>query len=944
MGLLSFKKKSRKQRQLNDKLFELSHHYQPPPKPLTFAGGSLSKSNTLEIESSNPRDTRASLMDDIMNELDSARSTSNCSDEPPISRQNKGARPSPLLMFDSPSSSVPQQQQSSSLSSSQMPVYHAATAAAKNPAFMTSHQHSSAPTISIPAVDNNKASRKSMQKQLPQHQPKPNPLLSFSDSNLNLNSSKNVGSDIADQDDLKAILVSKPASPPTLVQQQIQTQTQTAASPPAYNIATNNNTSKNLMDRMKERHRLEARQSLQPSPFMDNTQARTNNLSSPSMPIIYSATTTANSPITAITPKDIRPSPKPLVQSHSFTTYAKPTSTHIAIAVNKQRPKQQPPLVRSVSDMNDMYTVASKPIQTQSDISLHKRASPSPPLKQLRMPQSSSITNVRNSYLQTGPVMSVPYEEEQDMFRAPVNTVSPMRLQLNRSVSAYPSFPQQSLQQHQQQQMDLQQRQQMEMQQQHILQQQKQQHMQQQHMQQQIELQQQQIQEQQRLQQQKLQQLQIQQQQILNQTLMETTAAAAVAASTAAAPLKINQHSRDAPKMAIVRSESRLIDTKHTSKSKPASKYNQAPRPLYERSSSPPSSSSLGGGVECAHSRCRQQQQQQHYHCHCHCRPTSPTSNNNRVAVLHSSRNKPDTPPPELHHTTMFSKESTEQASLIEDDDNPPENKLMTIEETLIANSSTSTLTEGDDIVATTTTTTNSLPNKTMSKVIRLPEKLKQELQSMQLRRSTYSVPDLTTFSSDYDDDATERQKDWSTIEMFDSGIIANEPLKEATSFTAADINPSRSSSELLMFDSNKHSEDSFYLELDSSCGVHHQHHSQQLHHHRHNHHHHHHKRHRCSKRYSTCCSSLSRKNHPCPSSKHNTSLHKSFSTYSMDMPASVLTTFCSHQPGKRHHHHHHHHHHHQANKHWNHRCHDNNLSSSRYTLVLRDDEDEVVL
>lgn len=581
---------------------------------------------------------------------------------------------------------------------------------------------------------------------------------------------------------------------------------------------------------------------------------------------------------------------------------------------------------------------------------MHKRASPPPPLKPLRLSQSPSITNVRNSYLQTGPVMSAAYEEEQDMFCAPINAVNPMRFQLNRSVSAYPSFPQQSLQQQQQQQMELQQ-------QQHILQQQKQQQIQQQHIQQQIELQQQQLQEQQRMQQQKLQQLQIQQQQqqIINQTLLETTAAAnavaaAVAASAnaaaAAAPLKSNQHRRDAPKTAIVRSESRLVDTKHTSKSKPVSKYNPAPRPLYERSSSPPSSSSLGGIVECSHGRCRKEQQQQQLaHSHCHCRPTSPTDNSSRAVVVHSSSNVPDTPPPESHHNIVFSKESTEQASPTEDDDISPEEKLTAIEETLIANSSTSTLTEGDEIVAAANSTAAPLPDRIMSKVIHLPEKLRRELQSMQLRRSTYSVPDLTTFSSDGDtNDASEQLKDWKTIEMFDSAdILAPEPIKDTTSFTTAEMNPSQSSPELLMFDPNRRSESSFHLESDNCCPGHHHHHSRQTSsHHRHSHHQHHHKKHRCSKRHSTCCSSSSsRKHHHCSSSKHGTSLHKSFSTYSMDMPASILTTSCSHQPGKRHHHHNHHHHH-QANKHRSHRCHDNNhSSSSRYTLALQDDGDE---
>lgn len=66
------------------------------------------------------------------------------------------------------------------------------------------------------------------------------------------------------------------------------------------------------------------------------------------------------------------------------------------------------------------------------------------PLKQLRISHSPTATNIRNSYLQTGPVMNTAYEED-DTFRVQTNNnnINPMRSQLNRSVSAYPSFPQQ---------------------------------------------------------------------------------------------------------------------------------------------------------------------------------------------------------------------------------------------------------------------------------------------------------------------------------------------------------------------------------------------------------------------------------------------------------------------------------------------------------------------
>lgn len=122
---------------------------------------------------------------------------------------------------------------------------------------------------------------------------------------------------------------------------------------------------------------------------------------------------------------------------------------------------------------------------------------------------------------------------------------SPMHFQqLNRSMSAYPSFPheiiqqQQQLQQQQQQiqQQQLQQKQielqQIELQQQQqkqqlLLQQQQQQHQMQhqQQLQKQLEIQQQQLKEQQLIQQQKLQQLQYQQQQqqLINQAILDST-------------------------------------------------------------------------------------------------------------------------------------------------------------------------------------------------------------------------------------------------------------------------------------------------------------------------------------------------------------------------------------------------------------------------------------
>jgi hypothetical protein len=98
--------------------------------------------------------------------------------------------------------------------------------------------------------------------------------------------------------------------------------------------------SRNLMDRMKERHRQEARMSLQAIPFNDSPmqQARSHPLSSPSMPIIYNPM------------NEIQQPPKPantLIQSPSFTPYSPPP--------------QQTHMVRSASFATDIYGVNNYP-------------------------------------------------------------------------------------------------------------------------------------------------------------------------------------------------------------------------------------------------------------------------------------------------------------------------------------------------------------------------------------------------------------------------------------------------------------------------------------------------------------------------------------------------------------------------------------------------------
>jgi hypothetical protein len=151
-------------------------------------------------------------------------------------------------------------------------------------------------------------------------------------------------------------------SPPTPINKPL-------ASPASNPIATTtaaNIIPRNLMDRMKERHRLESRRSLQTSPFLDNTQASSGNLSSPSMPIIFSAATADQQPPhynNNGSGGSSRPQ-RPLVQSHSFTTYVKPMNPSLT------GPKRQSGhLVRSTSVVNDMYRNASiNPTASTSNI------------------------------------------------------------------------------------------------------------------------------------------------------------------------------------------------------------------------------------------------------------------------------------------------------------------------------------------------------------------------------------------------------------------------------------------------------------------------------------------------------------------------------------------------------------------------------------------------
>lgn len=101
------------------------------------------------------------------------------------------------------------------------------------------------------------------------------------------------------------------------------------SSPPASSVATSHPAT-DSMDRMKERHRQEVRRSMNNSPFLENNQTSfRKNLSSPSMPVIYSADDSSNSfPLNNHAPT--RPLMRPLVQSHSLH--------HIYMPVTKRAP------------------------------------------------------------------------------------------------------------------------------------------------------------------------------------------------------------------------------------------------------------------------------------------------------------------------------------------------------------------------------------------------------------------------------------------------------------------------------------------------------------------------------------------------------------------------------------------------------------------------------
>ncbi|KAG1641830.1 hypothetical protein G6F44_005444 [Rhizopus delemar] len=424
---------------------------------------------------------------------------------------------------------------------------------------------------------------------------------------------------------------------------------------------------KQLMNRMKERHRLEVRKTMSPL-----TQEGLS--SSPSMPTLFSE------------------KPRTLVQSQSFTS---------AYNITPQR-RPQSQLIRSASTMANIM-----PIQTQPDVGLLKR----------HAPLVTSPSYVRHSFSQLPlrPLPSTVEEEEVGESKA--------KYQIHRSISAYSMLPgqnqqelkrlqeefkcQQELQEIKRQQ-ELQLQQEVQRQQQQIIVQQQQQLQQLQHQQQ---LQQLQHQQQLLIQQQQFQQQQQQQQLLLQQQQIQ----------------KLHQSSLEMVK--VVASQSKTV---------------QGGRPLYERSSHPTT----------------QSRRKKHSHgSECHSGDhTCSGHHEKRVVMPHVVSSLPLTP-------ELIKQQHQRQQDDMEDELplSPTTIKLSSRS----ARSSTSTLIVKEE----------EEEEKKEEKKMKLPMKLKRELENMQLGRSIYSVPDLSVLLRESEDDDCS----WDSIEIPKRTKKVPEPImKEA--------------------------------------------------------------------------------------------------------------------------------------------------------------------
>lgn len=382
-----------------------------------------------------------------------------------------------------------------------------------------------------------------------------------------------------------------------------------------------------------------------------------------------------------------------------------------------------------------IYIKNNSILQTQSDISLAGQ--------QQRRPLSMA-PSTRASYIQTGPIPLFQVVQQEMPSTISSDQTSLNNMLLNRSVSAYPAFPSplpvqpSSQQQSLQRQLEQQQQQQLKLQQQIQHQQQQiQQQIQQQQIQQQIEQQQLQLQEQSRLQQQQLNQLR--QQQLINQTILESA--------------KREQQQQQRKDKAIISKSHNHHEMIKPIKRELSSSLSSS-RPLYERSFSPSS-----------------------YDTSCHQHHEEEEEEVTTINDIQVTNGIPDMPPPD-EEKQQHQYSSSSSIPLSPTVTSTPTDVLL-----LLSNSSTATLTSDSPPPTQQLEEEEKEKNVYLAdkrdKIIKLPRKLKRELQDMQLSRLPYSVPDLSVFSSKSDADIEQEKEEqerimncWNTIQLFNQNYI----------------------------------------------------------------------------------------------------------------------------------------------------------------------------
>ncbi|KAI8349441.1 hypothetical protein EDC96DRAFT_520068 [Choanephora cucurbitarum] len=613
MGLLSFRKRSKKQQaSITQSNIDSSSSLAVHKGQDYFSLPATNLANHQELSRAN----EMSLMDDIMNELSASKAQANL--------HGKSIVPSAGPIFNDPA--VPGElEYAKSSKMQQKPPLHFSGHDSKKPTFLASQQV---------------VHQESKKIQQQRH--------SFNVTNSNKHEANlALGSN--------SPMTSSPNrySAPVTLKKSSAAPNPPAASDSSHTIVPEStDLSKNIMDRLKERHRQETRTSF--SPFGNRAT------SSPSMPIINGTTVDLSNK---------NKLQKKLTQSQSFMTYARLS--------NKNENSQG----EGLSATNGRVERQSSPLQAKPDTSLHHLN---------YLPQPHQVMH------QQPLLSSTPIQEKDGFEAAPVVLGYP----INRSVSAYPGLPTHSIQQ--QQQILLQQ---------HQIQQQQ---LHQQQIQYQIELQQQRLEEQQRLQQQKLHQLQLEQK---------------------------KQHEQDDINRAIL--DSLVTSSLETHQNNEAAKHHFSLKPLYKRTSESTNKS--------------RKSHHHHYHhhrrqCGCH------TNHHSRQPTVASKGSKVCTPPPELHQAIITETEQPLEISSSPIALTDEEGHISNTIDALIVNSSSSTL------------GVESKPNeeKRLS-VARLPRRLKRELQDMHLRRSLYSLPDLSKLSQEQVPETDEPHFVWDTLSLFHS-------------------------------------------------------------------------------------------------------------------------------------------------------------------------------